>query len=93
LLASPHVLDYDLTVLAPAIAFIVASSRAHGFRDYDISLLSAAWLAPLLTRALAGEIGLPVGLITMLTLYAVILRRAIRDRAEATIGSPRIAQA
>ena len=28
LLGSPHVLDYDLTLLAPAIAFFVASSCA-----------------------------------------------------------------
>ncbi len=82
LLASPHVLDYDLTVLAPAIAFIVASSRARGFRDYEISLLAAAWFAPLIARGVAGATALPVGLITILMLYALLMRRATSDRAE-----------
>ncbi len=89
LLASPHVLDYDLTVLAPAIAFIVASSRASGFRDYEISLLAAAWLAPLLARAVAGATAVPIGLITIMALYALVMRRATFDRAGTAIASPK----
>jgi hypothetical protein len=46
LLASPHALDYDLTIPGPAIAFVVASSRSNGFRDFDISVLALAWIAP-----------------------------------------------
>ena len=93
LLASPHVLDYDLTVLAPAMAFIVASSRVGGFRDYEISLLAAAWLAPLLARAVAGATGLPIGLTTIMALVALVMRHAMRDRAASAIGSHGIAQA
>ena len=54
LLASPHALDYDLTILGPAIAFMVASSWSNGFRDFDISLLAAAWITPLFARGIAG---------------------------------------
>jgi hypothetical protein len=36
------VLDYDLFVLAVAIAFFVRHGLQHGFRNYEISLLAAA---------------------------------------------------
>jgi alpha-1,2-mannosyltransferase len=79
LLASPHVLDYDLMMLAPAIAFIVSAAVAGGFRDYEISVLAAAWIVPLLSRSIAGLTGIPVGLLVLLALYVVTLRRAAAD--------------
>jgi Glycosyltransferase family 87 len=93
LLATPYVLDYDLVVLAIAIAFYARHGLRSGFRDYEISLLAAAWLAPLLTRGVAGATGLPVGLLMMLALYALILRRAMIERSGSAIGSAGIAQA
>jgi alpha-1,2-mannosyltransferase len=93
LLGSPHVLDYDLTILGPAMAFIVASSCAGGFRDYDISLLAAAWIVPLLSRGVAGATGIPIGLITIVMLYALVMRRATKARTASPIASPGIAQA
>ena len=88
LLASPHALDYDLTILGPAIAFFVASSWSNGFRDFDISLLAAAWITPLLARGIAGLTGIPLGLIAIVVLYALTMRHAMRDRAAAGVGSP-----
>jgi alpha-1,2-mannosyltransferase len=93
LLASPHVLDYDLMILAPAIAFMVAAGAARGFRDDEITLLAAAWMVPLLARGIAGSTGIPLGLTTVLTLYALMMRRAIITRAGSALGSPGIAQA
>jgi alpha-1,2-mannosyltransferase len=93
LLGSPHVLDYDLTILGPAMAFIVASSCAGGFRDYDVSLVAAAWIAPLLARGVAGATGIPIGLITIVMLYALVMRRATKARTGSSIASPGIAQA
>ena len=77
LLATPYVLDYDLVVLAVAIAFFARHGLTHGFRDFEISLLAAAWLVPLLSRGVAGATGMPLGLIVLLTLYGFILRRAV----------------
>src|ERR1700710_1637628 len=54
LLATPYVLDYDLVVLAVAIAFFVRHGLRRGFRDYEISMLAAAWIVPLLSRGIAG---------------------------------------
>jgi hypothetical protein len=61
-----YVLDYDLFVLAVAIAFFVRHGLQHGFRNYEISLLAAAWLVPLLSRGFAGATGVPLGLMVML---------------------------
>jgi hypothetical protein len=81
LLATPYVLDYDLVVLAVAIAFFARHGLQHGFRDYEISLLAAAWLVPLLSRGIAGATGIPLGLIVLLTFYGLVLRRAVLDHA------------
>ena len=92
LLATPYVLDYDLVVLAVAIVFLARHGLRHGFRDFEISLLAAAWLAPLLSRAIAGATGIPLGLMVLLALYGFILRRAALDDAVAN-GTQRVAQA
>jgi alpha-1,2-mannosyltransferase len=80
LLASPHVLDYDLVVLAVAMAFSVRHGMKRGFRNFEISLLAAAWIVPLLSRGIAGVTGIPLGLLVLLTLYVFTLRRAMLDR-------------
>jgi hypothetical protein len=93
LLASPHVLDYDLMLLAPAIAFIVVSCWPNQFRDCDISALSAAWFAPLFARAVAGTTGVPLGLIAVAMLYFVAMRHVMRNRSISSLGTAGIAQA
>jgi alpha-1,2-mannosyltransferase len=93
LLATPYVLDYDLVVLAVAIAFFARHGLSRGFRDFEISLLAAAWIVPLLSRSIAGVTGIPLGLLVLLTLYVFTLRRAALDRAGSIAGIHRIAQA
>jgi hypothetical protein len=93
LLATPYVLDYDLVVLAVAIAFLARHGFARGFRDYEISLLASAWIVPLLSRGVAGATGIPLGLIVMLALYGFTLKRALLDRESVKVSVPRIAQA
>jgi hypothetical protein len=92
LLATPYVLDYDLVVLAVAIAFFARHGLKHGFCDFEISLLAVAWLVPLLSRGVAGATGVPLGLIVLLTLYGLIVRRAVRFQSLAN-DKQRIAQA
>ena len=79
LLATPYVLDYDLVVLAVAIAFFARHGLNRGFRDYEISLLAAAWIVPLLTRGVAGATGIPLGLLLLLATFVFIMRRALVD--------------
>jgi len=94
LLATPYVLDYDLVVLAVAIAFFARHGLDRGFHPFEISLLAAAWIVPLLSRGLAGVSGLPLGLLVLLALYFCILRRALLDRQNPALARrARIAQA
>jgi hypothetical protein len=93
LLATPYVLDYDLVVLAVAIAFFVRHGLRHGFRDFEISLLAAAWIVPLLSRSIAGVSYIPLGLLVELTFFAFVLRRAALDRAGIAVGAQGVAQA
>ena len=86
-----YVLDYDLVVLAVAIAFFACHGLSRGFRDYEISLLAAAQMVPLLSRGIAGVTGIPLGVLVMLAVYVFALRRALQDGA--TIGARSIAQA
>ncbi|MFC0241911.1 glycosyltransferase family 87 protein [Rhodopseudomonas telluris] len=93
LLASPHTLDYDLMLLGPAIAFMVRAGISGGFRRYEISLMAAAWLTPLLARSIAGTTAIPLGLSVSIALYGLVLVRALRHRENAISGSGRVAQA
>lgn len=81
LLATPFILDYDLMLLAPAIAFIAADGMRRGFGAYEKSMLAALWIAPLIARSAAQTILLPLGVLAMLAAFALLLRRAIAERA------------
>jgi len=81
LLATPFILDYDLMLLAPAIAFLAADGMRRGFGPYEKSMLAALWVAPLIARSAAQTVLLPLGVLAMLAAFALLLRRAIADRA------------
>ena len=54
-LATPYVLDYDLMVLAPAIAFLAAHGLRQGFAPCELTLLVALWVLPLVARPIAKQ--------------------------------------
>ncbi len=93
LLATPYMLDYDLVVAGLAIAYLARLGRARGFRSFDISLLAAAWIVPLLSRGIAKITGIPLGLSVLLLLYAAILHHALDDRKPSPLGAPSAAAA
>lgn len=77
ILATPYSLDYDLMLLAPAIAFLAADGMQRGFRPWQKSLLAALWLVPILTRPVAHATLIPLAVPTMLVAFAWLLRRAM----------------
>lgn len=93
LLATPYVLDYDLMAVAVAIAFLARHGFSNGFRDYEISLLALAWAMPLMARSIMGATGVPVGVIVLIALYALTMRRAITDGRALTIPARGFANA
>lgn len=78
LLATPYLLDYDLMIAAPAIAFLASHGMSKGFAPYEKSALAFVFIAPLLTRAVADHLFIPLGLIAVAVLFAMTLRRAAR---------------
>ena len=76
ILATPYSLDYDMTTLAPAIAFLAAHGLRCGFAPWEKSALAALWLAPLAARGITGTTLLPIGVPTMAAVLGLVLRRA-----------------
>jgi alpha-1,2-mannosyltransferase len=76
ILATPYTLDYDMMVLAPAIAFLAADGMARGFGPWEKTALAALWLAPLVARTVPQATLIPLGVPAMLTMFVLILRRA-----------------
>jgi alpha-1,2-mannosyltransferase len=76
ILATPYTLDYDMMVLAPAIAFVAADGAARGFGPWEKTALAALWLLPLVARTLPQLTLIPLGVPAMLTMFVLILRRA-----------------
>jgi hypothetical protein len=75
MLATPYVVDYDFILLGMAVAFFAAHGLAHGFMAWEKTVLAAAWLVPLLARTAAREAFLPLGLMVLLAVFGVVLRR------------------
>jgi len=77
LLGTPFNLDYDMVVLAPAIAFLALHGFARGFGPYAKSMLAALWIVPLLARPVAGAIFVPLGVPAMLVAFILAARDAL----------------
>ncbi|HUO01847.1 MAG TPA: glycosyltransferase family 87 protein [Rhizomicrobium sp.] len=75
LLATPYALDYDLMLLAPALALIAAEGKVRGFRPYELSLLTLLWLLPFAARNLAGATHILVAPFAILALLVMTGRR------------------
>jgi hypothetical protein len=81
ILATPYSLDYDLMLLAPAIAFLVTDGLARGFGPYEKTTLALVWIVPLVTRAAAQATLIPLAVPAMLLCFIFVLHRAIRGTA------------
>jgi alpha-1,2-mannosyltransferase len=75
-LATPYALDYDLVVLAPAIAFLAAHGLRQGFAPWEITLLVALWVLPLVARPIAAHTAVSLTPIALFAALSVILHRA-----------------
>jgi Glycosyltransferase family 87 len=87
-LATPYSLDYDMTALAPAIAFLAVHGMRCGFAPYEKSALAALWIAPLVARSLAQAMLLPAGLFAMAATLIVVLHRAAQQAGGFTRWKP-----
>jgi hypothetical protein len=79
LLTTPYCLDYDMMILAPAIAFSVSFINERGFQPWEKTALAGIWLSPLLARIVAQQLLLPLGLISISALFLLVCRRAMQE--------------
>jgi hypothetical protein len=63
-------------VLGPAIAFLAADGLKRGFAPYEKSALAFAFVAPLVARAVAEHVGIPLGLIAVGLVFVFAMRDA-----------------
>jgi alpha-1,2-mannosyltransferase len=76
ILATPFTFDYDMMVLAPAIAFLAADGLTRDFGPWEKTALATLWLMPLAARSFAQMTMIPLGVPTMLALFILLLRRS-----------------
>jgi hypothetical protein len=76
ILATPYSFDYDMMVLAPAIAFVAVDGFNRNFGPWEKTLLAALWLAPSLARGIAEISLIPIGVPAMLAVFFLILQRS-----------------
>jgi alpha-1,2-mannosyltransferase len=79
LLGTPYSLDYDLMLLAPAIAFIAADGAARGFGAFEKTMLAMLWIVPLIARSVPQATLIPLAVPIMLLAFGILLRRAMNE--------------
>ena len=80
ILATPYSLDYDMMVLAPAIAFFAVDGFARGFSPWEKTILAGVWLVPLVARSVAEISLIPLGVPAMLAMFVLICGAARPSR-------------
>lgn len=93
LLAPPYVLDYDLVAFGMALALFAAEGMSRGFARWEKTLLALAWMAPLLARALAQALHVPIGLLALVGIFALVVVKATAAGRRADRPAPALPQA
>jgi len=99
MLVTPWMYDYDLVLLALPIAYLAIDAMREGFLPFQKSILTFAWLMPMLARPLANA-AIPIAPVVLMLLLWITLRRARfsvrgegnRERSQASKSMPLAAQ-
>lgn len=86
LLATPYSLDYDLMLMAPAIALLVAEGKVCGFRDYEQLTLALLWAVPVIVRNVAYYTFIPLAVPLAGLCLIRIYRRSCAAKNAATVN-------
>jgi hypothetical protein len=60
LVAAPLLLDYDLVILAVAVAWLIVAAEEHGFRPWEKSLFALLFILPLISRPIGAGLAVPL---------------------------------
>ncbi len=80
LLISPYCMDYDLVLLAPAIAFALRSGWEKGFAHWEQTAMALAFVCAPLARFSTFFLGFPLGLFGAGLLFTILLCKGSQDR-------------
>ena len=75
LIISPHVGDYDLTVLSVAMAFMLNSGVRKRFMPWEKLTLLITYMLPVLGTGIAQRTGVQISPMVVLTLALLTWRR------------------
>ena len=76
MLATPFLLDYDLTCVSLPLAWVTARAQRSGWRPWEKMALLSAYLLPLAARPVAMAWGVPLAPLVLIGLLFVVVRRA-----------------
>jgi hypothetical protein len=80
-LVTPFAYDYDLVILLLPIAWLILESQRAPLKHAEIAVMVLVWALPSWWMlALVRETGVQFGPLILLTLYGVILNRALRTQ-------------
>lgn len=79
LVASPFLLDYDLTAMALPLAWLLRDGVARGFPTGRREAMVALFAAPLLLRPLAMNLTLPLGPFVTTAMLGLVATAALRS--------------
>ncbi len=78
LIITPFGLNYDLFILAPAIALISRLGLKEGFLPYEKTVLALVYLSPIIVL-LFMAMGMSIASIFLLLFFAILMRRAMHE--------------
>ncbi|MDB5432615.1 MAG: hypothetical protein JWP35_3731 [Caulobacter sp.] len=81
LIVSPFLLDYDLTLLAFPLAWLLAQGAKGGFRPWEKTVMLAAFLLPVASRSLAMGLHLPVAPLVLGAVLLLVVQRGLAEPA------------
>jgi alpha-1,2-mannosyltransferase len=90
LLLSPFLLDYDLTLLALPLAWLLAAGIRDGFLPYEKTVLALAFMLPLVSRTLASGAGIPLAPFVLAAVFTLVLRRGMMSGQQSFSAPPAI---
>jgi hypothetical protein len=86
LLVSPYLFDYDMPLLAVVIALLAWDGQCNGWRRGEREILVAAWLIPVVGTVVSTVTALPLGILCLVAVFALALRRASLRQAHRQPG-------
>ena len=79
LVVTPFLLDYDLMLLAPVLAWTVGQAQKQGFMPYERFIVACAFLLPVMARPVALFLHIPIAPLVLLSVVYSVARRSLEQ--------------